>query len=254
MDFQYIYAVIPLIGLTVIALLRGNVNKKMRVVMTFMVISNAGIVLISNFATAMVLMCLSIFLGLIFTKKMRFVYVVFTLVFIGILAILLRQPLAEIVTAIGNSSIFGDVMKRRLYDISKLLKGDGVGWSFTARIILMEGSWHSFLQNPILGISFDYSGRNVLGFHETWITLLGYGGIVGFVFVVITLINYYRYQNKCIKNTYFMNAYFSILLVVIILSFLNPIITKSNLMITVGIMPILSIYFAPRKKESRFGK
>ncbi len=59
-DFQYIYSVIPLIGITIVTLFCGKIDKKLRLIMVFMVVLNVAVILVSNFVTAVMFICFTI--------------------------------------------------------------------------------------------------------------------------------------------------------------------------------------------------
>ncbi len=253
-DFQYIYSVIPLVGITIIILICGKLNKQLRLVMLLMVLTNTAIILVSNFATAMMFICFTVLLGLLIAKKVKLKKLLIAAIILLLAVILFRNLIAEIFFALERSNIFSVVMKHRLHDIGSIFSGEDFGWSFIARFNLMNYSWQAFLKNPIFGVSFD--SANILGFHDTWFTLLGYSGIVGLVLVIITVALYLRLVTKQMENKYYAKSYLLMLSVVLLLSFFNPILSKSILMIALGIMPALSCYFEPDTKieKSKRGK
>lgn len=251
-DFQYIYSVIPLVGITIVTLICGKADKRMRLVMLLMVLTNTAIILVSNFATAVMFICFTIFFSLLIAKKVKLKKLLIVSLILFLIILLFRNLIAEIFFALENSNMFSVVMQHRLHDIGNIFAGGDLGWSFLARINLMNYSWQAFLKNPIVGVSFD--STNILGFHDTWFTLLGYGGIVGFVLLSLSVVLYLRLITKKMESKYYAKAYLLMLLVVLLLSFFNPILSKSILMISLGIMPALSCFFETDLKNVKNNK
>ncbi len=107
----------------------------------------------------------------------------------------------------------------------------------------MSYSFESFLKSPIFGASFDGTGFGTFGFHETWVTVLAYSGILGFVAIVLSIALFLRYVKKNSRSLYFHKLFLLMLLVYLLLSVLNPMMTKSPLMMCWTIMPMLGIFF-----------
>ncbi len=242
-DFQYIYSVIPFIGLTISALRRGNIRRGMRALMSIMVIVNSGIILLSNFATAMIILLFTILIALISPKRISIRRIIIVALLVILFIFLLREQIAALLFKLADISFFGTVMKHRLQDIARFLQGVSVGYSFTARIKLMSYSFESFLKSPIFGASFGGTGFGTFGFHETWVTVLAYSGILGFVAIVLSIALFLRYVKKNSRSLYFHKLFLLMLLVYLLLSVLNPMMTKSPLMMCWTIMPMLGIFF-----------
>lgn len=240
-DFQYIYSVIPLIGITLSMLLHAKVKGRIKIVMWLMVISNTGIILLSNFATAIGMLLIAVFLAVIYRKKQSLgKFSIVIICFVGLI-FLCRGLLVDLCIWLSKQTdVFSIVMIHRIQDIAQLLSGDGFGPAFSERIYLMNNSWNSFLRGPIFGV--DYNGLRGyldLGYHETWVTLLAYSGVVGLILVLTTFFLYFKVIRKRIKNKYFKNIYFLMLAPVFILSFFNPIFSKSVMLIPLLVMPMM---------------
>jgi hypothetical protein len=249
-DFQYIYSVIPLIGITIVTLFCGKIDKKLRLIMVFMVVLNVAVILVSNFVTAVMFICFTIVFSFLIAKKVQFKKMLKVMVVVLLIGFIFRNLIAELFFALENSNAFSVVMQHRLHDIGNIFASGELGWSFMARIELMENSWHTFLQNPVFGVPFNKSGRDILGYHETWFTLLGYGGILGLILLSISVRAYLSFVTKYMGSKFYVKAYLMMLVVVFLLSFFNPILTKSILMIALGLMPTLDcLYVSNSHKE-----
>lgn len=251
-DFQYIYSVIPLIGMTIVLLIRCKLSKELRFVMSFMVLSNIGIIIISNFATAMVFICMTVFFSLLLAKNINLKKMFGFIVVLLLVIFICRKGIGKIFFMLETNDMFSVVMQHRLHDIGKILYEGELGWSFIARFNLMFISLDTFIKNPIFGVSFDYGDAVVLGFHDTWVTLLGYGGLFALFLVASSIILFLKSIVKTIHNKYFIKLCLSMLLIVLCLSFFNPILTKSILMISLGIMPSLDCVY--KSKRGNYAK
>lgn len=245
--YSYIYSVIPLLGLMIVALKFGKCKGVSKMLIAICLIVNLGIILLSNFATALVITAATVFIGLVFTKRTTFFrFMLFACVVAGIV-LLLRNQIGDLILKVAEADIFSETMKFRFHTIVNLLTGEDVSGSFITRLNLMGGSWESFLQYPIFGMPYGQINEDTLGFHETWLSLLAYSGVVG---LFLTVLSFYVFFKRIVAkqgNSIFKNTYALMVLVVFGMSFLNPLIAKSNLMVLLAIMPLFSIMFAEER-------
>lgn len=240
-DFNFIYVLLPISGLC-LSLLRYSKNKKIKIISTITLILSVGIVAVANYATALLLLVLLLLLLILLFKKMKAKSLIL-LFFLGcILVLLLRKPIAQLLFSFSKLSIFSGIMEYRLQDVARLLESGYVGSSFSARINLMRTSWNSFLSYPILGIPFSQFRQGTIGLHETWLSVLGYSGIIGIFVVLYAIFGVVRVVFSSIKSERMRQAYIIILFVMLILSFLNPVLSKTICVTVFGIIPCGDFY------------
>ena len=255
-NFYYIYSVIALLGLMLVAIKFGKCRGIKKSLLLICLIVNCGIIVLANFATAFLMLAATLFIGLIFMRKLT-VKKFLLIVGVGLLIVFIfRNAIADMIIRVSESDMFSEIMEYRLKAVADVLMGKSGGSSFENRFVLMNASWVSFLQYPILGLPYAAIERVTVGFHETWLSLMAYSGIFGLILTIWAFVNIFK---KILSggNKSFKSAYYLMLIVLIAMSFLNPMIAKANMMVLFGIMPLLSVMFekkADNKKSVRCGK
>lgn len=247
-DFSYIYALIPFLGMLLISIKYGNKKYIKTWQLWCCMITNAGIILLANYATAFLMAAGTLFLALIFTRKTTIKKLCLFLIILLFMVVVLRNQISELINAVAKIDAFSTIMKKRLQDVARFLSGEGGGSSFGNRFLLMGQSLEAFAEFPIFGIPLKLVTGGRIGFHETWITLLGYSGIVGLILTLCGFILIYRCIFRNNKNNVFKQAFLVITLADIALSFLNPLITKTHIMMLLGVIPLFGVMFPAKEK------
>lgn len=237
-DFTYIYAILPLVGAFFVVVKFGE-SKKIKVITTIFLLVEFLLLLIANFATAFLFMLFIIGFILITRKKTKAKNIFIFLFILLALVFLLKELISTVLYEISDLSIFSEIMKRRLVDLGNFFSGNGGGNSISARLTLMTASFKSFLKYPFFGIPFELFNRDTIGLHETWISILGYGGIVVFIAMITSLVLQIIYTSKSINNFTAKQHFYFLLFVFIVLGFLNPVLEQMNLFILLGIVPCM---------------
>lgn len=242
-SFSYIYAVVPLLGLLMIALKFGKCKGISKWLIAICLVVNTGIIVLANFATAFLMAFLALGIGLVFTRKSTVLKFATAALALIVAVLILRHQIADVIVSVSDMKWFSEVMEKRLLDVADVLNGGSGGSSFGSRLDLMSGAIESFVQYPILGIPYQYINSDTIGFHETWFSLLAYSGVVGLVLTLSTFGLFFRATLMKSASSIFKNGYFMMVIVVVVMSFLNPMIAKSNLMMLLAVMPLFSVMF-----------
>ena len=242
--FQYVYAIIAVIVMGFYIVKSGNIIKKRYAVIFF--ITNMLLIIFANFATAFVCAFIGLAFMLLCTRKRTFKSFVITLCIVVALLLLLSPLIAQLCYTVSKWSIFSPIMQKRIGAIGDFLLGKGGGTSFGSRFDLMNSSFQTFLKHPLFGADFADFGRSTVGFHETWISLLGSMGIVGTALYCMAIGLIIKNVLSSLKVKHFAVAYKVILLLYLFMSFLNPLTFRDCLIALFVIAPMFELFLGKK--------
>ena len=253
-NFQYVYAIIAAIVMGFYIIKSKNIIKKRYAVIFF--VTNVLLIIFANFATAFICTFGGFVLMLLCTKKRSFKSIVVILCVAVALLLLLSPLIAQLCYAVSKLGIFSPIMQKRIASIGDFLLGKGGGTSFGNRFNLMSWSYNSFLKNPVFGIGFADFGRGTVGFHETWVSLLGAMGIVGTALYCLTIGLTVKSVLSQIRVKSFAVAYKVLLLLYLFMSFLNPLTFRDCLIALFVIAPMFELFLGKKHyaKEALFNR
>ena len=185
--FEFIYSLVTLFPVSIVAMLRTHGKCKMLAVSGMLCI--ACTILSSGYMTAILLMILSCILFLCNkSKKTMYLTIIMLPVIIGVF-ILYRDFFAEQLIAISEACT-STAVKEHLVEIADIIAQNATAEDLD-RVELYRKSVSSFIAHPLIG-SYIADGSSAISGHSTLLDLLGGAGLLCFIPYVGFLITWYK--------------------------------------------------------------
>lgn len=197
--------------------------------------------IIGNLVTGLFLALFGVALVFVFAKIKRKSLIFTISSFLMLIGLSLRDYIYILLYNISSWNVFNTITSEKIKAIANLLIGEGPTNTLGRRDTLRNFSMDSFRNNPIFGIGYNKYGFGTVGAHQEWPDLLAVFGIVGTVLIVIILIkvlkNIYQERNNNLDKNNFIIA----IVLLLVLGFLNPVLSSEVLIAVLVIAPNLSI-------------
>jgi|GEM_PF-5577903 len=241
--FSQYYSLLYLLPILfiVISSARKGINNKILVVLLAALC--AIVVILGQFATNIVLMCLSLVLFFILKySKMKPINLAILLVLLLLAFLIFRPLVAEFFYWIATkATVLPVFLSSRFRAIGNLILGyDNNISTLGTRNQLIANSISSFFQNPVFGVGYwGIDGKGLfltVGFHAEWTDQLASFGAVNFIVIIIILAKAFKSiiynSSKNVKVMVVTN-----LVMFIVLGFLDPSINLHSMLLLFVIQP-----------------
>lgn len=143
-------------------------------------------------------------------------------------------------------NIDSTLIRAKLYSISEVIAGSGInaGTDFYSRMTLYIDSFKCIFKYPLVGSWLFGAGK--IGGHSEILDLLGGTGIIGLFSVLYIVRTWWR--NCMVSNSNELKKHVTIVVIImLILSFLNPVFSNIQLGFTTFLLPVLADYETSEK-------
>lgn len=205
----------------------------------------------SGFATAFILSTAGIIFVILSAKNQKIInnILIVSLIIVVSIVLMNTQLLSDIINIITSVLPQDSIISVRLNEIVPALYGTSSNISsFSMRLNGLETTLNAFLENPILGVGykvgFDYIAvSSFIGLHTEWIDLLAqYGLFLGLPLLLFIGLSFKDLLN-IFKGTQMETIIKTVVFMIIVLGFLNPILTTSVFVIAMVYIPcLLTLY------------
>ncbi|OMD89411.1 O-antigen ligase family protein [Paenibacillus odorifer] len=211
----------------------------------------------SGFATAFIISFAGSLLAVMLTQKQKTFNRVFltSIILITSIIFLNIEIFSEVISSIIRMLPENSIITIRLNEIIPTLYGNiSDSTSFSRRLNNLDMTIDSFLGNPILGIGykvgFDYSAISLItGQHTEWLDNLSQYGLFLGVPYLLYFATSFRGVIRQFKSTNLEVIMSITILMMILLGFLNPILTSSAFLVTMLYIPCLLIIFSENREN-----
>lgn len=241
-DFMLIYTLAISLGpiLYFISNYKGSLKNKMFYFVFFAL--SVVCILLCNLVTSVIVGILSLVVMYI-VKKRKIIYLLISQ-FVLLFFYLVRNYIAKFLYSIASKKLFYWSTNNKIIAIANIIKGDFSNIdTISRRLMLASWSIDSFKKNMLFGINWKHHEYGRIGCHMQWADDLGRYGIFG---NTILILNYFYLSISSINKIecrIVKDAMICIWIMFIILGFLNPCISASNLMMIFVVIPSMVGYF-----------
>lgn len=195
---------------------KSKINKS---ILIFSITSCVLFLILSSYATALVLMLVLFSIYLLKKNKIYFVLisVLFIILFIN------RIEIGYWVSSISHNFNFSEILSEKINEIGQILStGQSAGTlsGDDGRIARMGWSLHTFFKYPLFGGLLHSDG--IIGYHSEFFDMLGRYGIVGSGLFLGFFILFMKSVYNEIKSNIGKKCFYTVIFLFICISILNP--------------------------------
>lgn len=236
--YEFIYGVTMLIPLLFYAVYKAK-EKKLFLFAAILIVCIA--VIISQYATALVLVIITISLTniLYFVRSKKgqiFLIITITILMLLLFSGILMQLLYWLEDILLDYKL--ETVASRIGEIIHFIKENNWNGTAEAREYLRMQSFSVFLKNPLYGCLFK---PEALGGHSEILDILGAGGIIGISLFAIPVISHYKLIKLVNKDRLFKIIFFFEFVIFIVLAYANTLFTSPDIALAFFFIPTLLI-------------
>lgn len=196
-------------------------------------VSSIIVLLIGNLMTGLILGAFSVLLVmLLWLSKSNYINQLVTILVTLLAAIFLRHPLAYLLTRISTWSLFSELAASKLLVAAKILMGGEVTSTLSVRNDYKGSAISSFKEYPYFGLPYDKYRYGTISGHADWYDILAMNGFVGFIALLLVLIDLCIRIFKNISEQTDLISFIVAITIFSILGFLNPSFSVDILLMT----------------------
>lgn len=245
MDFDQSYAV-PFAAVTIFILLLNSQDKerKYRYILLALLCLMIVFTYFSLYTTALLLLLLGMMLYvmlLMYRKsKKTFIMLFLGVGFVGIVCIIFNNQISDFLYKLTEDMNWL-VQARVRSVIDQIFRTDHGNWYTTERRDeLANYSLNTFKNHILFGVGYKGYGYGVIGCHQEWYDILGVFGLVGGIYILFMMLfnlsqNYLSIETQMDKDALMIST-----VMLIVLGFFNPCLSKQVLFLVFVIAPNLS--------------
>lgn len=181
------------------------------------------------------------FISVLYRKSPKSVYfLIFLVLFLLILGTVFNEQISDYLYGITENLNW--IVRARVQSvIDTIFQTDHGNWYNTdRRNELANYSLKTFKENPLLGVGYYGYGYGVIGCHQEWYDMLGVFGVLGCVYGIFILIFNTRFAYKEAKTKMDKDALMISVVMLLMLGFLNPCLSKQILFFVYVVAPNIS--------------
>lgn len=235
-DFMLMYAIAIAIGPLLFLIIERERQKRRSKLLIISFVLLLVCLILCNLVTSVVVAAISIFTMYVIRNKKKYaVFVIFAFSFIALVG---RTLLSKVLYAIAEKNLFYWSTNNKIIAIANVLSGDMTNIDTLSRRFMLAGwSLKSFKEHPIFGINWKDHQYGNIGCHMQWADDLGRYGIVGNVILVANYIHIAIHTINSTENKFVKDAMITVWIMFLILGFLNPCLSATNLMMMFVVIP-----------------
>ncbi|MGK0713956.1 hypothetical protein ACSHWF_06745 [Aerococcus urinaeequi] len=196
-------------------------------------VSSIIVLLIGNLMTGLILGAFSVLLVmLLWLSKSNYINQLITILVTLLAAIFLRHPLANLLKRISTWSLFSELAASKLLVAAKVLVGGEVTSTLSVRNDYKGSAISSFKEYPYFGLPYDKYRYGTISGHADWYDILAMNGFVGFIALLLVLIDLCIRIFKNISEQTDLISFIVAITIFSILGFLNPSFSVEILLMT----------------------
>lgn len=196
-------------------------------------VSSIIVLLIGNLMTGLILGAFSVLLVmLLWLSKSNYINQLVTILVTLLAAIFLRHPLANLLKRISTWSLFSELAASKLLVAAKVLTGGEVTSTLSVRNDYKGSAISSFKEYPYFGLPYDKYRYGTISGHADWYDILAMNGFVGFIALLLVLIDLCIRIFKNISEQTDLISFIVAITIFSILGFLNPSFSVEILLMT----------------------
>lgn len=237
--FDAVYGSISIVAILWLLQRGMQKNDKLKWVVLVTAVLAVVFVYMASYATAMLLLVVTIVL--IFGSKSKvlsgFVVGAFLLILI------FHEPVGAWIMQQSSNFSGSDVIRAKIYEFGEMLKTFEMAGTYAGedgRIARMQRSWNSFLQNPLIG-GYTVKGARIGG-HSELLDTLGKFGLVGFTLLAAFFTMLYRELRSVIHDPAIKSCCVIIFFIWVITAILNPALYALQMMPFLLLLPLSTAY------------
>ena len=259
-DFNQVYGIVFFVIILFSALLFYQKNARVNVYLFGCFVIFFGMICISLFTTALLLMLLGIIICLfanIYEKSSPFIRVILFLLMLLLIGMLFMFSNTISDWIFKSTEDVDDVLRVRLRSVSDRIfdtEHNLEGYNADRRGELADYSMQSFKANPIFGVGYTGFGYGIIGNHQEWQDMLGVFGLFGSAVVIGVILIMTNQIFKGIRKKVDKISFTVSLLLFVLLGFLNPCFNPQVLIAVFVIAPNISALSQSEEKTDEFYK
>lgn len=201
-------------------------------------------IILSLFATALILMLIGMLLGIAILMhdrhKIALVILIGLAILLGILVLGFPEQIANLIYSLTENLNW--IIRLRVRGIVDLLLQTDLSTEYTMerRTELAFYSLTTFRNHPLLGIGYRGFGYGIIGMHQEWFDLLGTFGLFGTILFAAIFGTYLRSIYLSCVDTMDKRTFLLCLCLFLVLGFLNPCMSFQVLFVLMCVAPHVS--------------
>ena len=208
-------------------------KKKPSALLLTTLVSSIIVLLIGNLMTGLILGAFSVLLVmLLWLSKSNYINQLVTISVTLLAAIFLRHPVANLLKKISTWSLFSELAASKLLVAAEVLKSGEVTSTLSVRDDYKGSAISSFKEYPYFGLPYDKYRYGTISSHADWYDFLAMNGFVGFIALLLVLIDLCIRIFKNISEQTDLISFIVAITVFSILGFLNPSFSVEILLMT----------------------
>ena len=208
-------------------------KKKPSALLLTTLVSSIIVLLIGNLMTGLILGAFSVLLVmLLWLSKSSYINQLVTISVTLLAAIFLRHPVANLLKRISTWSLFSELAASKLLVAAEVLKSGEVTSTLSVRNDYKGSAISSFKEYPYFGLPYDKYRYGTISSHADWYDFLAMNGFVGFIALLLVLIDLCIRIFKNISEQTDIISFIVAITVFSILGFLNPSFSVEILLMT----------------------
>lgn len=217
-SYQHVYAIILLLIVSILSINKEKILKKHnveRIIYVLFIITSLIMVIITEFAIAIILLGIGLLLGIIIKYNNKRILIIFGI--ISIVIIIFQRPLGKLLIDISDS-IKSYNMSMRVKDIGIMLNEQNIENTIdlNIRVEMYTKSLDEFIKSPIIG-----KGNVETGKHSTLLDSMAKYGIIGCIPFILMLYTLIIGSMNSIQNKYNKKLYGICIIIFLILMLVN---------------------------------
>lgn len=245
MDFDQSYAVPFAFALILFLLINAKWKelKRKMLPIAFLILS-AYFAFVSLYTTALIFIALAIVICFLFTlyRKSKKLFVVLMLIGVSVLIVVIffNQQISDFLYDLTEGMNW--IVRARVRSvIDTVFRTDHRNWYNTNRRNELAGfSLETFKQHPLFGVGYRGYRYGVIGCHQEWYDMLGVFGLIGGGCILFVMLFYVRRLYVNAETQMDKDALLISVVMLMVLGFLNPCLSKQVLFLVFVIAPNLS--------------
>lgn len=200
-----------------------------------------AVIIISQYATALVLAAAAIIFSIIVLFMNSTTGKIFMIAALGIFVVLLLSGAFVQLLYWARDMLLNynlRVVSLRIDEIIKFIQNNSWSGSSELREYLRMQSLEVFMDNPLCGCLFK---PQALGGHSEILDIMGAGGILGVILFTISLVSHYNMVKSSNKDALFKTIFLGTFAIFIALAYINTLFTSPDIALSFFVIPTLII-------------